>query len=179
MSSRKYSVARPTLGASVEWNSNTLPWWGLWEDGSAVSRTTYAALFAVIGTQFGPGDGSTTFNLPDSRGRAARARDNQGGVAANRLTAGGSGITGSTLGAAGGAETATAPLPNHAHNLNTGTTIKAIRAGSGSNDYQTAGSGTGSGVFDQPSGTDAQGPGGAHQNTAPTIVKNKVICWAP
>lgn len=39
-------------------------------DGSAVSRTTYAALFAVISTTFGVGDGSTTFNLPDGRGRA-------------------------------------------------------------------------------------------------------------
>ena len=37
-------------------------------DGSAVSRTTYAALFAVIGTTYGAGDGSTTFNLPDLRG---------------------------------------------------------------------------------------------------------------
>lgn len=40
-------------------------------DGSAVSRTTYADLFAVIGTTWGAGDGSSTFNLPDLRGRAA------------------------------------------------------------------------------------------------------------
>lgn len=39
-------------------------------DGSAVSRTTYAALFAIIGTTFGVGDGSTTFNLPDLRGKS-------------------------------------------------------------------------------------------------------------
>ena len=39
-------------------------------DGSAVSRTTYATLFAAIGTKWGTGDGSTTFNLPDFRGRA-------------------------------------------------------------------------------------------------------------
>lgn len=38
-------------------------------DGSAVSRTTYAALFAVIGTTYGEGDGSTTFNIPDLSGR--------------------------------------------------------------------------------------------------------------
>lgn len=38
-------------------------------DGSAVSRTTYADLFALLGTSFGAGDGSTTFNLPDMRGR--------------------------------------------------------------------------------------------------------------
>jgi len=39
-------------------------------DGTAVSRTTYAALFAVVGTTFGTGDGATTFNLPDYRGRS-------------------------------------------------------------------------------------------------------------
>lgn len=39
-------------------------------DGSAKSRTTYASLFAVIGTAYGSGDGSTTFNVPDMRGRA-------------------------------------------------------------------------------------------------------------
>lgn len=42
-------------------------------DGSAVSRTTYAALFAALGTAFGAGDGSTTFHLPDARGRVPLA----------------------------------------------------------------------------------------------------------
>lgn len=45
-------------------------------DGSAVSRVTYAALFAVIGTKFGEGDGSTTFNLPDLRGRFIQGANN-------------------------------------------------------------------------------------------------------
>ena len=40
-------------------------------DGSAVSRTTYAGLFSLIGTTYGAGDGSTTFNVPDLRGRFA------------------------------------------------------------------------------------------------------------
>lgn len=40
-------------------------------DGSAVNRSTYAALFAIIGVVYGSGDGSTTFNLPDLRGRVA------------------------------------------------------------------------------------------------------------
>jgi microcystin-dependent protein len=44
-------------------------------DSTAVSRTTYAALFALIGTRFGQGDGVTTFNLPDLRGRFVRGRD--------------------------------------------------------------------------------------------------------
>lgn len=54
-------------------------------DGSAVSRTTYAALFATIGTTFGTGDGSTTFNVPDMRGRVAAGKDDMGGVAAKRM----------------------------------------------------------------------------------------------
>ena len=43
--------------------------------GTAVSRTTYAALFAAIGTNFGNGDGSTTFNIPDLRGQFLRGAD--------------------------------------------------------------------------------------------------------
>ena len=72
--------------------------------GQAVSRTTYGALFAAIGTTYGTGNGSTTFNLPDLRGRVVAGRDNMGGTAANRLTSGNSGIAGATLGAAGGDE---------------------------------------------------------------------------
>lgn len=54
--------------------------------GQAVSRTTYAPLFAVIGTTFGVGDGSTTFNLPDLRGRIMAGKDDMGGTAAGVLT---------------------------------------------------------------------------------------------
>ena len=53
-------------------------------DGSAVSRTTYAGLFAVIGTTFGTGNGVTTFNLPDLRGEFLRALDDGRGVDAGR-----------------------------------------------------------------------------------------------
>lgn len=49
--------------------------------GQAVSRTTYAQLFSVIGTTYGSGDGSTTFNLPDMRGRVAVGSDANLGVA--------------------------------------------------------------------------------------------------
>lgn len=54
-------------------------------DGSAVSRTTYATLFAAIGTAYGAGNGTTTFNVPDLRGRTLVGRDNLGGTAANRV----------------------------------------------------------------------------------------------
>ncbi len=53
-------------------------------DGTAVSRTTYAALFALIGTTWGAGDGSTTFNLPDLRGEFLRGIDNGRGVDTSR-----------------------------------------------------------------------------------------------
>jgi microcystin-dependent protein len=64
------SVAGIPIGGLVMWAGTTAPAGGwLLCDGSAVSRTTYATLFSVIGTAYGPGDGTTTFNLPDLRGR--------------------------------------------------------------------------------------------------------------
>ena len=72
--------------------------------GQAISRAAYAALFTVLGTTWGAGDGSTTFNLPDFRGRALFGLDNMGGTAAGRITSGVSGISGATLGATGGSQ---------------------------------------------------------------------------
>lgn len=57
------------IGSIIPYGSTTAPVNWLVCDGSAVSRTTYAELFAVIGTSFGAGDGSTTFNLPNYKGR--------------------------------------------------------------------------------------------------------------
>lgn len=54
-------------------------------NGAAVSRTTYAALFTAIGTTFGAGDGSTTFNVPDLRGEFARGWDDARGVDTGRV----------------------------------------------------------------------------------------------
>lgn len=62
---------RTPVGTIIAYAANTAPTGFLLCDGSAVSRTTYAALFAVIGTTWGSGDGSTTFNLPDGRAVAA------------------------------------------------------------------------------------------------------------
>jgi len=58
-----------TTGTSISGYFTTVPGGYLREDGSAVSRTTYADLFQSIGIGYGPGDGETTFNVPDSRGR--------------------------------------------------------------------------------------------------------------
>jgi len=95
-------------GAIIPYISETEPSGWLKCDGSAVSRTTYSTLFAVIGTSFGTGDGSTTFNLPDLQGRTVIGSGS------------GSGLTSRTLAASGGAETDSHTLtldeiPAHTH----------------------------------------------------------------
>lgn len=57
------------IGSIMAWPSASIPDGWLLCDGSQISRTTYQALFNIIGTTFGTGDGSTTFNLPDARQR--------------------------------------------------------------------------------------------------------------
>ena len=71
-------------GAVVAYASSTVPAGYLECNGAAISRTTYADLFNVIGTTFGAGDGSTTFNLPDLRGEFVRGFDNGRGVDSGR-----------------------------------------------------------------------------------------------
>ena len=87
--------------------------------GQPISRTTYAALFALMGTTYGAGDGATTFNLPSLGGRLLACRENMNGAGAEgRITLAGSGITGTTLGATGGAQNvilAIAEVPSHTH----------------------------------------------------------------
>lgn len=69
------------MTAAVQWFAcNTPPANWLECNGAAVSRTTYAALFARIGTVFGAGDGSTTFNVPELRGEFVRGWDNGRGI---------------------------------------------------------------------------------------------------
>ncbi|HGH6718284.1 TPA: phage tail protein [Neisseria meningitidis] len=67
-------------GAVLYFAGRTAPAGWLKANGAAVSRTTYAALFAAIGTTYGAGDGSTTFNLPDLRGEFMRGWDDGRGI---------------------------------------------------------------------------------------------------
>lgn len=71
-------------GQIAYFSMSTAPTGWLKANGAAVSRTTYAALFAAIGTTFGAGDGSTTFNLPDLRGEFLRGWDDARGVDTGR-----------------------------------------------------------------------------------------------
>lgn len=71
-------------GAVIAFAMSTAPAGFLKANGVAVSRTTYAALFATIGTQFGVGDGSTTFNLPDLRAEFIRGWDDTRGIDPSR-----------------------------------------------------------------------------------------------
>jgi len=89
-------------------------------DGREISRATFAAYFALVGTTYGTGNGTTTFNIPDCRGRAIVGPDNMGTAqgAANRIP-----NSNRALGQSGGVELqalTTAQLPSHSHGGTTG-----------------------------------------------------------
>lgn len=77
-------ASSPPIGSVSYFAGSTPPERWLECDGAAVSRVTYAALFAVISTTFGVGDGSTTFNLPDLRGEFVRGWDHSRGIDSDR-----------------------------------------------------------------------------------------------
>jgi microcystin-dependent protein len=89
-------AGRMPTGAILDFAGTTPPDGWLLCYGQAVSRTTYATLFGVISTTWGTGDGVTTFNLPDCRGRVAAGKDDMGGVSAARLSIAKNGNTNST-----------------------------------------------------------------------------------
>src|SRR6185312_12456579 len=102
------------IGGGMDYWADALPPGWLWADGSAISRTTYARLFAKFGTKYGAGDGSTTFNLPDKRARLSLPRDNLGATgAAGRVDIGTTGINTQAVGASGGDQRAQA----HSHGV--------------------------------------------------------------
>jgi microcystin-dependent protein len=155
-------------GTVVPFAGTAEPAGWLFAAGQAVSRSAFAALFAAIGTTFGGGDGTTTFNLPDLRGRVAAGRDNMNGTAAGRLTAGGAGIAGTTLGAAGGSEIHTltvAQMPVHAHS----------QSGVVGGQNYALGSTYPDGPYTIGGSTGTAGGGQPHPNAQPTLVLNFIV----
>jgi len=142
--------------------------------GQAISRSTYSTLFSAISTTYGVGDGSSTFNLPDLRGRTIAGQDDMGGASANRLTDQTGGLDGDVLGATGGSETHAlleAQLASHSH----GSVITSVSASSstifaGSNDRTAVTS-----VSSSSGSTGTTGSGSAHNNVQPTIILNYII----
>ncbi len=181
------SVNPVAVGIVASYAGATAPSGWLLCYGQAVSRTTYAALFTAIGTLWGSGDGSTTFNVPDFRGRVLAGKDDMGGTSANRLTGLSGGVDGDVLGASGGAETHTlteAQLSAHTHFMVAG--VNGVNGVSpspsnqiatnssqanGNNDYILQGTASAA----ANGRTSSSGSGAAHNNVQPTSILNYII----
>jgi microcystin-dependent protein len=180
------------LGAGMDYWLPTAPSSAfVFPTGQAISRTTYATLFAAMGTTYGAGNGTTTFNLPNKSGRVSAAIDLTGTVLTGTTITGGAGATG--LGGFGGTEqqtltTAQLPAHSHANTLNDPGHSHAITGGTvGGTSTGNLGTG-GLGAPISPFAiavatnltgmtiTNANAGGGtAHPNVQPTICCNYII----
>ncbi len=177
------------VGAMMDYAGATAPTGWLICAGQTLSRTSYAELFAVIGTAWGAPSGST-FSLPDLRGRVSAGLDIDQGGFAGRLTTPNS----QTLGAAGGAQTVTltaAQMPAHTHSVtgtaesagaHTHTVASATSTLLGSGTEETAAvpdtattSSSGAHTHTVTGTAASAGSGEAHSNVQPTIIVNKII----
>lgn len=132
----------PFFGTTAPNSSFVFPY------GQAISRTTYATLFSLLSTTYGAGDTTTTFNVPDLRGRVVAGKDDMGGSAASRLTTAGSAVDGATLGAVGGAQNVTLAanqIPtitsvNASQAISVSSTANVLKAGGGTTQSFNGGS---------------------------------------
>jgi microcystin-dependent protein len=178
------------IGAMIDFTGSTAPSSNfVFPYGQAISRATYSAYFAMVSTTYGAGDGTTTFNIPDLRGRVVAGKDDMGGSAASRLS-GASITTGgaTTLGGSGGSETKTLITNNLPPYTPSGSV--AVTSNSGSQvgflnivttgPSQYGGTGTGASLT-QPiingtfTGAAQGGTSTPFAIVAPTIIMNKLL----
>jgi len=179
------------IGASVDfWGSSAPNSSFVLAYGQAISRTTYSTLFSLLSTTYGSGDGSTTFNVPDLRGRVIAGKDDMGGSAASRIgsvsTDNGT-IVGATLGSTGGSPThvlTSGEMPTHTHSVtdpgHTHGTSKTLWGSEASGSAAAGGPAfvmTAATINSATTGISIQnaGSGGAHAILQPTIIANKLL----
>ncbi len=104
----------PLLAGMDFWGTSAPSSAFIFPTGQAISRTTYATSFALLGTTYGVGDGSTTFNVPDKTGRVSAMKE----ATATRLTTAGGGVDGATIGSANGSTQNAAILQANLPNVN-------------------------------------------------------------
>ena len=151
-------------GAIIPYAVTAAPSGYLLCNGAAVSRSTYAALFAIVSSLYGDGDTSSTFNVPDLRGKFMGGWD-AGTSVLTSVTTGM--VEGNVIGNSGGAQAVTlavAQIPSHTHTVAYGT------GGSGS-DVKIDGTPDPTGTIN----TGSTGGGGAHSNIPPALIVNFVI----
>ena len=157
------------IGSGFDFYGTTAPENYLFADGSAISRTTYASLFEVIGTTYGNGDGSTTFNLPDKRERVSVMYKSDS-------TMGTTGALFDTMGAKGGEDKhqlSTQELASHTHGENAQVWMNASGnyyvGTTGANYLNTETTGR------TEQATKSAGGNQAHNNLQPYLVCNYII----
>jgi microcystin-dependent protein len=174
------------LGAGMDFWGSTAPNTSFaFPTGQAISRTTYATLFAIMSTTYGTGDGSTTFNLPDKTGRVSAMKE----ASATRLTSTYFVGNSTNLGAVGGLESNNVILththvnsltdPGHVHSFNSGNSTAGGGSYPGSSNSSSFTANTSGSVAIATTGitiTNASaGTASAHNLVQPTIVCNYII----
>lgn len=166
-------------GIVVPWGSSTIPSGFLLCDGQAVSRTTFSALFAIIGTTYGVGNGSTTFNVPDLQDRticgvsSANSKSLAQTVGANTVTP-----TGNIAGSTGSTTLTTAQISSHNHSGNTvmgGMNFPSNPDGAGMGSSGMGGIGSTGGGQSHNHNLSANFAGSANSVLQPTLVLNYII----
>lgn len=168
------------IGSLIPYHSSTAPTGFLYCDGSAVSRTTYADLYAIIGTTYGSGDGSTTFNLPNIKGRSLMGVDPSGTGEIPTAAAATKGAATVTLTTAEiPAHTHTLSDPGHTHSYSHGNDPGGSSTGLDAD--LTLLPGTSSGAISSATTgitvSSSGGSGGAHNNVHPVIGVYWHICY--